>query len=247
MNQNDTQSNGDPDPHIIDRIVKRVDGDNLIILREHRGVYEADMIIYYDNRKAKVLEVTKPEGEYEALRVEWQPIELVDFWLPENEFMIGDPRIALWKALTDRKVIIVDAVEVENPECPPSFLGISSGWAHTTAHGPHTMRVFNEDLRHCIDVLADLIAEEYNPFEPIRFYRPALASFGISPYTFTGRECPFDLRVIGMAERSIGVEHEGEAIYAPGLKWYLSTMIVPNPERDRDVHVGVDYGAQYDA
>jgi hypothetical protein len=51
-----------------------------------------------------------------------------------------------------------------------------------------------------------------------------------------------------MVERSIPVPIEGEEDpgYAPGLKWYLSTMVVPDPERDADVHVGYDWGSNYD-
>jgi hypothetical protein len=172
--------------------------------------------------------------------------ELADFWLPEDEADIGEPRIDLWKALTDRDVIIAPAVEVPEPNCPPSFLGISSGWSHTTAHGPHDREIFFEDLARATGIFADMIAKEYNPFEPIRFYREAVASYGISPYTFAGGEFPFDVRLIGMIERSIPYEHEGEQLWAPGIKWYLSTMIVPHKERDADVHIGYDYGSKYD-
>ena len=174
--------------------------------------------------------------------------DLADFWLPESEAEITDPRIHLWKELCDRGVEIRGAVEVEDSNCPPSFLGVSAGWAHTIFHGEHTRDTFSTDLAAAVVRLAELIADVYSPFEPIRFYRDAVASYGVSPYTFRGSECPFDLRLIGMVERSISIPIVGddEPVHGPGIKWYLSTMVVPDKDRDKDVYVGYDYGQNYD-
>lgn len=175
------------------------------------------------------------------------PTTLADFWLPDSEEDIGDPRQAITQGLVTLKVDIEDAIEVDpNPKCPPSFLGISCGWYHTVDHGPQDEETFREDLQGAIDRFVELISKKYNPFQPIRFYRDANPSYGISPFTFTGDEAPFDLRLIGMVERSIGYEYQGEKIYAPGVKWFLSTMVVPDKERDAEVHVGYDWGSAYD-
>lgn len=172
--------------------------------------------------------------------------ELADFWLPEDEADVGDPRPMLHGLLVERGVTIEDPIVVEDVKCPPSFLGISSGVVHTVDMGPYTRDVFIDDLSNLVKNLADLIAKDYNPFQPIRFYQPAYSSYGISPYTFSGDEHPFDLRLIGMAERSIVLEVEGEKHSAPGIKWYLTTMITPNKERDKGVYVATDWGSQFD-
>lgn len=172
---------------------------------------------------------------------------LADFWLPDSNEDIGDPRPGIWHELITRNVTIAEPFEVEkNTKCPPSFLGVSAGWYHTIDHGPQTEEIFRDDLQGAIIRFADLIAEKYNPFEPILFYRPAVASYGVSPYSFEGGDMPFDVRIIGMVEQSIPFDVDGERRWAPGVKWWLSTMIVPNEKRDAEVHVGYDWGANYD-
>lgn len=240
----------------IDKIVDEQVGENWLYLKEHRSNFRVDQVIQYKQRKGKIVRVDDGPGvPYEALEIEWlpnEPITLADFWLPENEDAIGDPRPAIWSAMIERGVSIDELVEVEkNTNCPPSFLGVSCGWYHTIDHGPQDEATFRKDLEGAVERFVDMIAEKYDPFQPIQFYRDANPSYGVSPFTFTGGGMPFDLRLIGMVEHSIVMEVEvdggKERISSPGVKWFLSTMIVPDKDRDAEVRVGHDWGTKYDA